>query len=74
MKPQKPYGSVIKVHARCWQATNDYGYAAISRRSKAGALRLARSMHPGRPIRIFERGAVHCGRAELRLIEEIPAR
>ena len=73
MEPQKTYASIIKVHDRWWKATNDYGYCAISRRSKAGALRLARSMHPGKPIRVFERGAVHYGRAELRLVEEIPA-
>ena len=70
----KRYASVIRIHGRCWKPTNDHGYCSKAMRSKAGALRHARAMYPGLPVRIFEQGRMVYGRAELRLVEELPAK
>ena len=65
--------SVIKAHDRCWRVSNEVGYALNSRKSRAGAIRLARQAFPNLPIKIFEQGPMAYGRAELRHVEEIPS-
>ena len=70
----KAYGSIIKRNDRHWDVTNDVGYSLKSLKTKAGAVRIARDFHTGKPIHVFEQGPMFSGRAELRLVEIIPAR
>ena len=66
----REFARIIK-RGRVWAVPNDRGYAAETRKSKAGAVRLARQMYPGRPVHVMEQGPMVYGRAQLVHVETI---
>ncbi len=69
----KGHARIIKVHARLYRVPGDTGYALESRKSLSGAIRLARSMYPGKPIHVLEQGPMAHGVATLTLLDVISA-
>lgn len=70
--PEPAYARIVKVYGRdLWRVPNDGGYSLKTRKSKASAVRLARSMFPGRPIHVLEQGPMVQGVAHSRLVEVI---
>ena len=65
--------TIIKVHSRLYRVPNDTGYAIASRKSLPGAIRLARSLYPGKPIHLLEQGPMVAGTAPLTLLDVISA-
>ena len=67
------FATVVRVHERCWRAMGENGLIIASRRTKVGAIRLARAEHPGLPIRVMAQGEFHHGKAGLTPLGTIPA-
>lgn len=69
----KDHARVIRVHQKLWRVPGDTGYALQSRKSRSGAIRLARQMYPGKPVHVFTQGPFIEGRAMLTLIDVLKA-
>ena len=65
----RDHARVIRVHDRLWRIPGDTGYALQSRKSRPGAIRLARQMYPGKPVHVFTQGPFLHRQASLTLLE-----